>query len=530
MFKVLISDKMEDIAKQILTSRGIEVDVITGLNEDELVQKIADYDGLIIRSATKVTSRIIEAAEKLKVIGRAGIGVDNIDINAASQKGIVVMNTPFGNAITTAEHAIAMMMSLSRNIPLANKTTHEGLWQKSRFMGVELMGKTLGIIGCGNIGSIVASRALGLKMNVIGYDPFLSEERAKETGITKVDLDTLFKEADFISLHTPKTEATKNIINKDSIEKMKDGVRIINCARGGLVVESDLKDALETGKVAAAALDVFETEPAKENILFGLENVVVTPHLGASTVEAQAKVTLQIAEQISDYLLKGSVSNALNMPAISAEDAPRLKPYFTLSEILGSFVGQLTSSAIKKIIIEYEGDVAELKVKPLTSLILKGILSPSMEAVNIVSAPIIAEKNGIEVTEAVITHKCAYHTLIRVTVSTENQTRAIAGTLDTSEQQNPRITEIKGINLDAKPSRNMLYITNRDKPGFIGQVGTFLGENNVNIADFYLGRLEQGGDAIILASIDNAMSEDLLNQVREFENANQVVQLSFNNL
>ncbi|MFV0431466.1 MAG: phosphoglycerate dehydrogenase [Alphaproteobacteria bacterium] len=530
MPKVLIADKMSPLAEGVFKSRKIDVDVITGLSNDELAEKIKDYDGLVVRSSSSATAKVIENAPNLKVVGRAGIGVDNIDIPAASKHGVVVMNTPFGNSITTAEHAIAMMMALSRKIPQANTSTHGGKWEKSKFMGVELMGKTLGVIGCGNIGSIAADRALGLKMKVVGYDPFLTLERAEKLGIEKVELDELFARADFITLHTPKTDKTAGILNKEAFAKMKDGVRIINCARGGLVIEADLKEALESGKVAAAALDVFEVEPAKENPLFGMENVIVTPHLGASTSEAQEKVAVQIAEQIADYLLTGAVTNALNMPSVSADEAPKLKPYMKLAEVLGSFVGQVTQSAIHKISIAYEGQAAELNVKPLTAIALKGVLASQSEGINLVSAPTIAQARGIEVEESVITKESAYHTLIRITVETNNQTRSLSGTLTADTNRDPRIVDIKGIGMDAKPAKHMLYITNNDKPGFIGQVGTLLGRYDINIANFYLGRLSAGSEAIILASIDGEASGEALSELRGLENATQVSYLTFDML
>ncbi len=527
MTKVLIADKMSPLAENVFKNRGVDYDVITGLSNDELAEKIKDYHGLVVRSSSQATAKVIENAPHLKVIGRAGIGVDNIDIPAASKNGVVVMNTPYGNSITTAEHALAMLMSLARNIPQANDSTHRGLWEKSKFMGVELMGKTLGIIGCGNIGSIVAERALGLKMRVIGFDPYLTAERAQQMGIEKVELDALFARADFISLHTPKTEKTAGIINKDSLAKMKDGVRIINCARGGLIIEEDLKQALESGKVAGAALDVFEVEPAKDNALFGMENLVVTPHLGASTSEAQEKVAEQIAEQIADYLLNGAVSNALNMPSVSAEDAPKLKPYMKLAEVLGSFVGQVTRSAIRKITVSYEGQAAEMNIKPLTAIALKGLLANLSEGVNLVSAPEVAKAKGIAVEETIISKESGYHTLITITIESDNQTRSISGTLSADSDRAPRIVDIKGIGMDAKPARHMLYITNNDKPGFIGQVGTVLGQNNVNIADFYLGRLKAGSEAIILASIDGGASPTAIEALKNLENAKQVVYLTF---
>ena len=525
MPKVLISDSMSPLAKEIFERRGIQVDEKTGLKPAELKQIIGSYDGLAIRSATKVTADILSAAGNLKVIGRAGIGVDNVDIPAATSRGIVVMNTPFGNSITTAEHAIALMFALAREIPAANASTHAGKWEKNRFMGVELFGKTLGVIGCGNIGSIVADRALGLKMKVVAYDPYLSEDRARDIGVEKATLDELFKRADFITLHTPLTEATRNIIDAKSIAKMKDGVRIINCARGGLIVEADLKAALESGKVAGAAIDVFPEEPAKENILFGMENVVATPHLGASTTEAQVNVALQVADQMADYLLSGAVSNALNMPSVSAEDAPKLKPYMRLADQLGSFAGQITESAIKKVQIEYCGAVHELNHKPLTAIVLKGLLAPFVETVNMVSAPAVARERNIEVSEVTCEMLEEFQTLIRVVVTTERQTRSVAGTL--FAQNKPRLVEIRGIPIDAELGPNMLMIINEDKPGFIGALGTALGTEKINIATFHLGRDKPGGDAVALVEVDQPVPAHVVDKVKALPHVVRAVPLSF---
>jgi len=525
MPKVLISDKMSPLAEQCFKKRGIDVDVKPGMTPEELKACIGDYDGLAIRSATKATKEILDAATNLKVVGRAGIGVDNVDIPAATQNGVVVMNTPFGNSITTAEHAISMMLAVAREIPQANATTHQGKWEKSRFMGVELMGKTLGIVGCGNIGSVVADRAQGLKMKVIGYDPYLSPERAEALGIEKVETGELFARADFISLHTPLTDATRNIIDAAAIAKMKDGVRIINCARGGLVVEEDLKAALESGKVAGAALDVFSSEPANENILFGVENLIATPHLGAATTEAQEKVAEQVAEQIADYLLSGAVTNALNMASVSAEEAPKLKPYMKLAEQLGSFAGQATKTAYTEITVEYDGLVAELNTKPLTAVILQGLLAPLMEGVNMVSAPVIARERNIDICEITRDTAGAYQTLIKVSVTTESQTRTISGTLFNASD--PRIVEIKGIPIDAQLGPNMLFITNHDKPGLIGALGTTLGNAGVNIATFNLGRAEEGGDAIALIEVDGAPSQTLIDEICALDHVVMVKAMQF---
>ena len=525
MVKVLISDSMSPRAEEIFINRGIEVDVKTELSEDELVACIGAYDGLAVRSATKVTAKVLAAAENLMVVGRAGIGVDNVDVDAATANGIVVMNTPFGNAITTAEHAIAMIMALARQIPMADASTQAGKWEKSRFVGVEVTGKTLGIIGCGNIGSIVAERALGLKMKVIAYDPFLTSEHARDINVEKVELEELLLRADFISLHTPLTDQTRGIIDAAALAKTRAGVRIINCARGGLVVEEDLKAALESGHVAGAAVDVFEVEPAKENILFGTENLVCTPHLGASTTEAQVNVAIQVAEQMADYLLTGAVVNALNMPSVSAEDAPRLRPYMKLAEQLGSFAGQMTESGIKAVSIEYEGHAAELNTKALNAAVLKGLLSPQLEGVNMVSAPVIAHQRGIEISEIRHDRRSDYQTLIKLTITTENQTRNVTGTLFSDDK--PRVVNVKGVPMEAELGAHMLYVNNDDRPGLIGGLGTVLGEAGVNIGTFHLGRTEPGGDAIALVEVDDEVSPEVLQAVADLPNVVQAKTLSF---
>lgn len=523
--KVLISDKMSPQAEQIFKSRGIEVTVKTDLKPEDLKNVINQYDGLAIRSSTKVTAEILKSTGgKLKVIGRAGIGVDNVDVPAATQNGVVVMNTPFGNSITTAEHTIAMMMALARQIPSANASTHAGKWEKTKYMGQEIFGKTLGIIGCGNIGAIVADRAIGLKMKVIAFDPFLSVERAVEIGVEKVELDDVIKRADFITLHTPMTEGTKGIINAASIAKMKKGVRLINCARGGLIVEADLKAALDSGHVAGAALDVFEEEPAKTNALFGHENVVCTPHLGASTVEAQENVALQVAEQMADFLLQGAVANAVNMPSVSAEDAPKLKPYMKLAEQLGSFAGQLVKDSVKEINIEYEGHVATLNTKPLTALILAGFLKPSMEGVNIVSAPARAKELGIGISETKREKSATYQTYVCVTVVTAQGQNVVAGTV---YGENPRIVDIDGVPVETGLGKYMLYVLNLDKPGLIGAVGTILGEAKINIADFTLGRIPGKNKAVSLISVDEPVPEAVITAIAKVSQVERVQALKF---
>jgi len=525
--RVLVSDKLSETAVQIFRDRGIGVDYKPdiGKDKDALLAIIGGYEGLAIRSATKVTPKLIAAATRLKVIGRAGIGVDNVDIPAATGRGIVVMNTPFGNAITTAEHALSMMMALARQIPEANASTHAGKWEKNRFMGVELYNKTLGVIGCGNIGAIVADRALGLKMKVIAYDPFLSIDRAIELGVEKVELDEIFRRADFITLHTPLTDKTRGIIGAEALAKCKKGVRIINCARGGLVDEDALYDALKSGKVAGAALDVFETEPATTHKLFGLDNVVATPHLGASTGEAQENVALQVAEQMVDYLVNGAVSNALNMPAISADEAPRLTPYVALAEKLGSFVGQLTEGPISSIVIEYAGEVGEMNTRALTSAVLAGVMQPITGVVNMVSAPVLARERGIKVDEVRQTARGAYGTYIRLTVKTPEMERSVAGTVFSDGK--PRIIQIKGIELESEFGPYMLYVTNQDKPGFIGALGTLLGNAGVNIASFHLGRQSEGGDAICLVQIDEPVPDSVLWAAQKLPQVKQARALRF---
>jgi D-3-phosphoglycerate dehydrogenase len=528
MPRVLISDKLSPAAVAIFRERGIETDFKPGLAPAELRRIIGEYDGLAVRSATKVTRELLEAAPRLKVVGRAGIGVDNVDITSATARGVVVMNTPFGNAITTAEHAIAMMFALARQLPDASASTKAGRWEKNRFMGVELSGKTLGLIGCGNIGSIVADRANGLRMKPIAFDPFLSEKRAVELGVEKVELDALIARADIVTIHAPYTEQTKNILSRERIFAMKKGARLINCARGGLVDEAALYDALKSGHLAGAALDVFETEPATDSPLFALENVVCTPHLGAATTEAQENVALQIAEQMSDFLLTGAVSNAINMPSVSAEEAPRLKPYMELARLLGSMAGQLTvaqDASIKAIRVEYEGQAAELNRRPLTAAALAGVLTPISGAVNMVNAPILAREHGIEVAETIHERSGEYVTLLRVSVETAEQTRSVTGTLVGVGK--PRLVEIKGIPVEADFAPHMLYVTNQDKPGFIGRFGMTLADAGINIATFHLGRNAPGGDAICLVGLDAPVPDAVLAKVRALPLVVRAVPLAF---
>jgi len=522
--RVLIADQLSPAAVQIFQSRGVEVDVKTGLTKAELLEIIDQYDGLAVRSATKADKDVIAAAKRLKVVGRAGIGVDNIDIPSATAAGVVVMNTPFGNSITTAEHAIAMMFALARQLPAADLSTQAGKWEKNRFMGIELYGKTLGLIGCGNIGGIVADRANGLKMKVIAYDPFLSPERAVEIGVEKVELDQLLARAEVITLHTPLTDKTRNILNAEALAKTRQGVFIINCARGGLVDETALRAGLDSGHIGGAAFDVFVEEPAKANVLFGHPNFIATPHLGASTLEAQENVALQVAEQMADYLLTGAVSNALNSPSVTADEAPKLKPFVALAEKLGAFAGQMVDADLKTIEIEFVGEVSKLNVKPMTAAGLAGILRPMLAEINMVSAPSVAKERGITVSESRQELSPVYDSLMRITVTSASGERAFAGTVIGGV---PRIVEVKGMELDAPFAAAMLYINNLDKPGFIGALGALLGDAGINIATFNLGRTAAGGDAIALVGVDQAPAPSLLSAVQALPHVKEARALVF---
>ena len=524
MPKVLIADELSSKAIDIFRSRGVEVDVHTGLSKADLVKIIAGYDGLAVRSATKADKEVIAAATRLKVIGRAGIGVDNIDIPAATARGIVVMNTPFGNSITTAEHAIALLFAAARQIAAADSSTQAGRWEKSRFMGVELYAKTLGIIGCGNIGALVAERALALKMKVIAYDPFLSPERAVKLGVEKVELDDLLSRADAISLHTPLTDKTRNILSAEAIGKTKNGVIIVNAARGGLVDEAALRAALESGHVAAAGFDVFITEPAKQSALFGAPNFVATPHLGASTNEAQENVALQVAEQMSDYLQAGAVTNALNMASITAEEASRLKPFIGLIDKLGAFAGQIADDGLEAVEIEYEGEVAQLNTKPLTAVALAALMRPLMPDVNMVSAPVVLKQKGIPLTESRRDTSPIYGSLIRIKVLTGGRWRTLAGVVNAGSA---KIVEVKGMALEADFHPVMLLINNLDKPGFIGALGTMLGNANINIATFHLGRQAAEQDAIAIVGVDQVVPEDIQQKLRALPHVRYVKVLKF---
>jgi D-3-phosphoglycerate dehydrogenase len=511
MPKVLISDKMSPQAAEIFKSRGIDVDVKTGLSPEDLKSIIGQYHGLAIRSSTTATPELIAAATNMKVIGRAGIGVDNVDLPAATKQGIVVMNTPFGNSTTTAEHAIAMMMALARQIPQASASTHAGKWEKSKFMGVEITGKTLGVIGCGNIGAIVASRAQGLGMKVLGFDPFLSDERAVELHIEKADLDTLLQRSDFITVHTPLNEKTKYLLNKETLAKTKKGVFVINCARGGIVHEGDLKDALDSGHVAGAALDVFEVEPAKTNSLFGHERVIATPHLGASTNEAQENVALQVAEQMSDYLLSGAVTNAVNVPSLTAEQATQLRPYLTLAEQMGAFMGQMADGSVSSLKITYAGSLRGMNVKPLTATLVHHVLSPILDQVNVVNALSVAKERNIKLSETLLDKNGDYTNSIHVKMTAHGQTLSLMGSVFHGGQ--PRFVSVDDVPLEATVAPRMIFIRNVDKPGYIGKIGQLLGEAGINIATFHLGRRDLGGEAISLIEVDQDVPETVMEKI-----------------
>ncbi len=520
--KVLISDKMSPKGLEVFKQfPELEVDVRVGMSPKELASVIGRYDGLAIRSATKVTGEIIAAADQLKVIGRAGIGVDNVDIEAATRRGIVVMNTPRGNTITTAEHTISMMLALSRNIPQATQSMKAGEWAKSRFMGKELFNKTLGVVGLGNIGSIVADRAQGLKMKVIAYDPFISEERATRMGIELVSLEELYRRADYISVHTPMTSETRHMINKESFARMKEGVRILNCARGGIIHEGDLCEALKSGVVAGAAFDVFEQEPpAADHPLFKLDNFICTPHLGASTDEAQVNVAIAVAEQISDYLLHGTITNALNVPSLSAEVLKIVGPYLTLAEKLGLFYSQLCEGGtcgLSEIRVEYKGRVAELDQSPITTALLKGLLTPMVGAVvNFVNASAIAKDRGIMVTESKTEVAGNFSSMISLVGSVNGEILAVSGALFGKNE--PRIVRINKFEVEVLPAGHILVVYAHDSHGVIGSIGSYLGEHQVNIGKMQFSREYSGGMSISVVQVDSPVTAEILDGLRQKPN------------
>jgi len=525
MKKVLVSDSLAEEGIEILKkASGIEVDVMTNLTHDELKGIMSNYDGLAIRSATKVVSDVIDKADNLKVIGRAGIGLDNVDVAAASKRGIVVMNTPGGNTITTAEHTISMMLSLARKIPQATEYMKSGKWEKKKFMGSEVYNKTLGIIGIGRVGTIVSNRALGLKMNVIAYDPFISPEAAEKMGVKLTTLGEILEKSDFITVHTPLTNETRNLINSDSIAKMKDGAFIINCARGGIVSETDLYDALVSGKLGGAALDVFTEEPPGNMELLSLDNVICTPHLGASTDEAQRNVAIAIAQQIIDYLTKGDIKNAVNFPSVSAEILTLIQPYLNLAEKLGKFQTQIVRGGIKEVVIEYSGEILDYNVAPITIALLKGLLTPILkESINFINAPVIAKERGIKVVESKSSERTDYKSMISLTVKTTEGESFAAGTI--FGRQDPRIVMINKFILDLIPEDNMLVLYNHDKPGVIGNIGMILGNNKINIARLHLSRQLVDGQALVVLSTDSLLSETVLKQLRDLPNVISLTQI-----
>lgn len=522
--KVLISDNLSEKGVKILEKAGLQVDVKTGLAPDKLKKEIGKYDALVIRSATKVTADLIRAAKKLKVVGRAGSGLDNVDKEAATKHGIVVMNTPGGNTVTTAEHTVALILAMSRRIPQATASMKEGKWEKKKFMGVELYNKTLGIIGLGNIGTHVAKMAQGMGMNVIAYDPYLSEEKARTLGVECVKLDELFKRSDFITNHVPLTAETKHLIGTKNIAKMKKGVRIVNAARGGVVDEDALYSALKSGKVASAALDVFSKEPPEKCPLLELDNFICTPHLGASTADAQENVAVAVANQIVDYLLYGTIRNAVNFPSVSSDIFPMLQPYINLGERLGGFVSQNFEGGIEEILIEYKGTISELVLEPITIAVLKGILSPILkETVNFINAPMIAKERGIEVKESTSGEAGDYHSMLIVTVKAGKKSGRVAGVLHGKKE--PRIIAIDSFDVEVVPAGEMLVLANNDKPGVIGSIGNVLAQKKINIARMQFGREKKGGRAISVVSVDTPVSKEVLSQIKKLPNVLSVNQI-----
>jgi D-3-phosphoglycerate dehydrogenase len=514
---VLISDKLSDKGLRVLEdAREIEVAYRPGLPPQELLEVLPDYDGLIVRSGTKVTAELIECARALRVIGRAGIGVDNVDLQAATARGIIVMNTPEGNAITTAEHAIALMTSLARQIPQATLTLRDGLWEQSRFSGKELFDQILGVVGLGNIGSIVADRARGLRMRVIAYDPLISEERAQRLGVDLVSLDELLERADVISLHVPLTKETRGLIGSSAFEKMKKGVLIVNAARGGIVNEKDLLAAIESGKVAGAALDVFETEPPPpDHPLLARDEVIATPHLGAATTQAQVNVAIAVAQQVRDFLVSGVVQNAVNLPSVSADQLKELRPFIVLGEKLGLFQGQLPAEGgIQEIDVEYAGEVAEFDVQPITLAVLKGVLEPWVgERVNFVNAPVLAQQRGIRVIESKAAQPQDFVSLLTVRLCTRDREHLVAGTIFGRTQ--PRIVRVDGFFLEAIPEGPTLLIRNADQPGVVGHIGTTLGDARINISRMQLGLNLDGSEALQLLNVEPSPGPDVIEAVQQ---------------
>ena len=511
---VLVSDNLGEAGIKLFQAEpGIAVDVKTGLKPDELKAVIGDYDALVIRSATQVTEDLLQAARKLKVVGRAGIGLDNVDIPAATKRGIIVMNTPAGNVVTTAEHTIAMMMALTRNIPWGTSSLKAGRWEKKRLQGREIFNKVIGVIGFGKIGSIVADRARGLKMQVIVHDPYVAPEQIEKAGFESVSLAALYNRSDYITVHVPKMKDTIGLLNKAAFDQMKDGVMIINCARGGIVDEADLNEALKSGKVAGAALDVFDQEPPGVCPLFEIDRVICTPHLGASTLEAQTNVAVQVAEQIIAYLKTGTVLNAVNVPPVSGELLAKISPLLTLADRMGCLLAQLSTSPIKEVMVEYGGDFQQLDLSPVTTAVLKGLLTPMVkDDVNFVNAQLLARERGMKVAEAIGAESEEYVNLITVqTIATEG-THKVAGTL--FGKQNPRVVNINNFRLELRPQGRFVLIHNHDKPGAIGSIGTLLGAHNINISRMRVGQEEGGDKTMIFLRTDQVIPEDVIEELR----------------
>jgi len=522
-YKILISDSLSKEAIEILEKeKDLKVDVNTKLTPEGLKKAIKDYDALLVRSSTKVTKDVIDSGDKLKIVGRAGVGLDNVDVDAASKKGVIVVNTPGGNTISTAEHTFSMMLALSRTIPQADLSMKKGEWERKKFMGVELYGKVLGIVGLGRIGTEVAKRAMSFEMRVVAYDPYLSFERAKELGIESVDLNNLFKQADYITVHTPLTDETKHIISDKQFEMMKKGVRIINCARGGIVDEEALIKAIESGKVAGAALDVYEEEPPKKDSkLLKSDKVVLTPHLGASTEEAQVNVAIDIANTVRDMLLGRCVRNAVNMPCVDPEVFKVIEPYLNLSEKIGSIITQIVEGHIKKVKIRYVGDILKYDLSPFTVSVMKGMLTPILqETVNFVNSLVIAKERGITVVESKTAEIQDFASLIIVEAETDKSKSLVAGTLFT--KVDPRIVKINEFWVDCTPEGNMLAVFNRDVPGIIGAIGTIFGKNNINIASVSFGRDVKGGNAVSVWNVDSDVQKKVLDDIKRAKNIQEV--------
>jgi D-3-phosphoglycerate dehydrogenase / 2-oxoglutarate reductase len=527
MFKVLVSDPISDLGISLLIEASdIAVDKKTGLTEDELVAIVGEYDALLVRSQTKVTERIMIAGKQLKVIGRAGVGVDNIDLDAATKRGIIVINAPDGNTITTCEHTFAMMMALARHIPQAYLKTVGGVWDRKSFVGVELRNKVLGVLGMGRIGSEVAARAKAFGMDVYGYDPFLTEERAEKLGVTLASVEDIVRDADFITVHTPLTPETRHMIGKEQFAKIKKGVRIVNCARGGIIDEKALVEAIDDGIVAGAAFDVFEEEPpAPDHPFLSHPKIIVTPHLGASTVEAQENVAIDVSEQLLHILRDEPFKNAVNMPPVPADVLSKLEPYFSLGKKLGSFAAQIAEGPVKEILISYAGELADVDTQPLNRYVVQGVLGYHLgsDQVNVVNAMHLAKTRGVNIVVSKTQATKGFTNQVSVTLKTAKEERLVAGTL--LNGFGPRITQVDKFPVDVEPQGHLLLVSHHDKPGIIGRVGTLLGNNDVNIATMQVGRKIVGGAAIMVLGVDKGVPKDVLAQVSALPDLNNAKEI-----